>query len=113
MRSHVQRHPAAVKRRQDRAEYRRSCRLDCARQHSLPAEKKDHERWKSGIIDSFRDGDRPAGRSTFAASLRSQLGENQARVTAAAKGTINVDTVRTNILNNLLKFYLNPNRRKH
>ena len=53
---------------------------------------------KAGIIDSFRDGDSlRVAIDRQQASLRSQLGENQALVTAAAKGTINVDTVRTNI----------------
>ena len=49
---------------------------------------------KAGIIDSFRDGDSlRVAIDRQQASLRSQLGENQARVAAAAKGTINVDTV--------------------
>ena len=53
---------------------------------------------KAGIIDGLRDGNRLwIAIDCQQASFRSQPGEDQARVTAATKGTINIDTVWTNI----------------
>lgn len=59
---------------------------------------KDHVRWKSGGHRWFARRQSPAGRDRWPASvLPHPAGEDQARVTTAAKSTINIDTVWTNI----------------
>lgn len=53
---------------------------------------------KAGVIDGLRDGNRlRVAIDGQQASFRTQPGEDQARVTTAAKSTINIDTVWTNI----------------
>ena len=53
---------------------------------------------KARVIDGLRHGDSlRIAIDSQQASFRSQLGKDQARVSTATKGPINVDTIRTNI----------------
>ena len=53
---------------------------------------------KAWVIDGLRNGNsRRVAIDCQQAPFRPQLGEDQTRVTTAAKGSINVDTIWTNI----------------